>query len=230
MTEEPVAEDTAAVAATTAAVAMPVGEVSVKVKAVVATNCAGCHNPGLDGAAQTEDAQAWSALADKGIDTLTASVINGLGKMPARADSSLSDEELGQAVQLMVMNATGESAGSASTSATTTAATATATAATAATATDTAAEATGTDTQVAAPEVPAEVKQVVDTTCAACHVAGVANAPKYGDKEAWAPRVEKGLDALTASAIGGIGIMPPKGGSALSDEQMRIAVEYVLSK
>jgi len=219
--EETMAEstdtETAAAVTSVASVAVPMGEVPVKVKAAVATNCAGCHNPGLDGAAQTDDAQAWSALADKGLDTLTASVINGLGKMPARAESSLSDEELAQAVQLMIANATGESVG--------------ATAATATTATATEPkEAESTDTQVAATETPAEVKQVVDSTCAACHLVGVANAPKFGDKEAWGQRMEKGLDALTASSIAGIGIMPPKGGSSLSDEQMRLAIEYILTK
>ena len=69
--------ETAAAVTSVASVAVPMGEVPVKVKAAVATNCAGCHNPGLDGAAQTDDAQAWSVLADKGLDKLTASVING---------------------------------------------------------------------------------------------------------------------------------------------------------
>jgi len=217
--EETMAEstdtETAAAVTSVASVAVPMGEVPVKVKAAVATNCAGCHNPGLDGAAQTDDAQAWSALADKGLDTLTASVINGLGKMPARAESSLSDEELAQAVQLMIANATGDSVGPAT--------------AIAATATEPK-EAESTDTQVVAAETPAEVKQVVDSTCAACHLVGVANAPKFGDKEAWGQRMEKGLDALTASAIAGIGVMPPKGGSSLSDEQMKLAIEYILIK
>ena len=115
----------------------------------------------------------------------------------------------------MIANATGESVG------TTTAATATATEPN---------EAESTDTQVAATETPPEVKQVVDSTCAACHLVGVANAPKFGDKEAWGQRMQKGLDALTASSIAGIGIMPPKGGSSLSDEQMRLAIEYILTK
>jgi len=214
--EQTMAESTdTETAAADTSVAMPMGEVPVKVKAAVATNCAGCHNPGLNGAAQTQDAQAWSALADKGLDTLTASVINGLGKMPARAESSLSDEELAQAVQLMIANATGDSVGPAT--------------AIAATATEPK-EAESTDTQVVAAETPAEVKQVVDSTCAACHLVGVANAPKFGDKEAWGQRMEKGLDALTASAIAGIGVMPPKGGSSLSDEQMKLAIEYILIK
>jgi cytochrome c5 len=57
--------------------------------------------------------------------------------------------------------------------------------------------------------------------CAACHVAGVANAPKLGDKAAWGPRVAAGVDALTASAIKGKGAMPPKGGSAAPTARSR---------
>jgi len=219
-TETATAATTAPAAATTAT-AFAMSDVPVKVKAAVATNCAGCHNQGLDGAAKPDDAQAWGALSDKGIETLTASVINGKGKMPARAESSLSDAELQQAVQLMVVKATGSAAGGAA-----------ATTATAAAAT-TESEGLQSDDQAAVAattEIPAEVKTVVDTTCAACHVAGVANAPKYGDKEAWAQRMEMGLDALTASAIKGKGVMPPRGGSSLDDDQIKLAIEYILTK
>ena len=61
-----------------------------------------------------------------------------------------------------------------------------------------------------------------------CHVAGVAGAPKHGDKAAWAPRVGAGLDALTATVIKGKGAMPPKGGSAASDAEIKAAVQYML--
>jgi len=219
-TETATAATTAPAAATTAT-AFAMSDVPVKVKAAVATNCAGCHNQGLDGAAKPDDAQAWGALSDKGIETLTASVINGKGKMPARAESSLSDAELQQAVQLMVVKATGSAAGGAA------ATTATAAAAT----TETEGLQNDDQTAVAATtETPSEVKMVVDTTCAACHVAGVANAPKFGDKEAWAQRMEVGLDALAASAINGKGVMPPRGGSSLDDDQIKLAIEYILTK
>ena len=46
--------------------------------------------------------------------------------------------------------------------------------------------------------------------CSTCHAAGVAGAPKVGDKAAWAPRIAQGIDALTASAIKGKGAMPPQ--------------------
>jgi len=191
---------------------------SLNVKAVVATNCAGCHNDGLDGAALTDDASAWSALSEKGIDELTASVINGKGKMPARAESTLNDDEITQAVELMIANATGS------------APMATTDAAAGTEATDVTEAAGAAATAASATEIPAAVKEVVDTACAACHLTGVAGAPMLGDKEAWAPRVAKGIDALVESAIAGISIMPPRGGTSLDDEQLRLAIEYMLSK
>jgi cytochrome c5 len=66
-------------------------------------------------------------------------------------------------------------------------------------------------------------------SCIACHAAGVAGAPKFGDKAAWAPRIATGLDALTASVIKGKGAMPPKGASAASDADLRAAVEYMVA-
>ncbi len=71
-------------------------------------------------------------------------------------------------------------------------------------------------------------KKVYDGACVACHGMGVAGAPKFGDKAAWAPRLATGLDALTASVIKGKGAMPPKGGNAsIPDTDIRAAVEYM---
>jgi cytochrome c5 len=73
-------------------------------------------------------------------------------------------------------------------------------------------------------------KKLYDTACMACHVAGVAGAPKLGDKAAWAPRIATGIDALTASVIKGKGAMPPKGGaSSASDADIRASVEYMVA-
>ena len=65
--------------------------------------------------------------------------------------------------------------------------------------------------------------------CAVCHVAGVAGAPKFGDKVAWAPRVGAGVDALTATVIKGKGAMPPKGGSTAPEADIHAAVQYMLA-
>jgi cytochrome c5 len=74
----------------------------------------------------------------------------------------------------------------------------------------------------------AKGKSVYDTACMACHAAGVAGAPKTGDKAAWAPRLKAGKDALYAAVIKGKGAMPPKGGNAsLSDADIKAAVDYL---
>ena len=72
----------------------------------------------------------------------------------------------------------------------------------------------------------ADGKAVYDKTCVACHASGVANAPKFGDKAAWAPRAATGRDALVASVVKGKGAMPPKAGAAsLKDDEIKAAVD-----
>lgn len=66
--------------------------------------------------------------------------------------------------------------------------------------------------------------------CAACHVAGVANAPKFGDKAAWAPRIALGLDGLLKSAIAGKNAMPARGGSDANDLELTRAIVYMANK
>ncbi len=85
-------------------------------------------------------------------------------------------------------------------------------------------------TAAAAPAAGADGKKTYDTVCAVCHAAGVAGAPKPGDKAAWAPRLAQGKDALYASALKGKGAMPPKGGNAaLADADVRAAVDYLVA-
>ena len=93
------------------------------------------------------------------------------------------------------------------------------------------------DTTPAAPlpAAPAAVltgEQVYNTTCIACHAAGVAGAPKFGDKGAWAPRLGQGLAVLHKHALEGFqgkaGVMPPKGGRVdLADQSIVNAVDYM---
>jgi cytochrome c5 len=73
-------------------------------------------------------------------------------------------------------------------------------------------------------------KQTYDTACMACHATGAANAPKFGDKAAWAPRIKTGTEALYASVLKGKGAMPPKGGNAaLGDADVKAAVDYMVA-
>jgi cytochrome c5 len=55
--------------------------------------------------------------------------------------------------------------------------------------------------------------------CQACHGAGVAGAPKFGDRKAWAPRIAQGFDTLVKHATEGFKAMPPKGGGSDLDPQ-----------
>ena len=71
-------------------------------------------------------------------------------------------------------------------------------------------------------------EQVYQAGCKICHEAGLAGAPKLGDKSAWAPRIKAGIDALYASAIKGKNAMPPKGGNQdLPDVEVQRAVVYI---
>lgn len=74
-------------------------------------------------------------------------------------------------------------------------------------------------------------EQIYTSTCLACHGAGVLGAPKLGDKAAWEPRIALGMDTLHTNSINGIRMMPPKGGNAtLKDEDVKAAVDYMVSK
>lgn len=73
-------------------------------------------------------------------------------------------------------------------------------------------------------------EELYKAVCGACHEAGVADAPKVGDKAAWAPRIGVGLDALTKSATAGKGAMPPKGGSDATPEELTRAVVFMANK
>ncbi len=76
----------------------------------------------------------------------------------------------------------------------------------------------------------ADGKSVYDATCQMCHATGLLNAPKFGDKAAWAPRIAQGIATLRDHAIHGIRTMPPKGGNmALTDAQVDAAVSYMVS-
>jgi cytochrome c5 len=71
---------------------------------------------------------------------------------------------------------------------------------------------------------------VYDQACVACHGQGVAGAPKFGDKAAWAPRIQTGMEALYTTSLKGKGAMPPKGGNtALADADIKAAVDYMVA-
>ena len=78
-------------------------------------------------------------------------------------------------------------------------------------------------------------KKIYNGICVACHGAGVAGAPRVGDKGAWAERIDKGATTLYANAINGVqgssGVMPAKGGNpALSDDEIKAVVDYMVAQ
>ena len=87
--------------------------------------------------------------------------------------------------------------------------------------------------KVSAPsaETLAQGEKIYTTACVSCHGAGVLNAPKFGDKALWEPRIAKGMQTLYTNSINGIAMMPARGGNAaLKDEDMKAAVDYMVHK
>jgi cytochrome c5 len=74
----------------------------------------------------------------------------------------------------------------------------------------------------------AEAKYML--SCFACHSSGAAGAPIVGNAEEWAPRMEKGMDAVVANAINGLNTMPPRGLCFdCTDDDLVALVEYMVS-
>ena len=206
---------------------------------VYTAQCAACHAAGLVGAPKFGDAAAWGPRIGQGYDLLLTHALQGKGAMAAQGGGAFSDIEIGRAVVHMA-NAGGakfaEPAAPAAAGAAPEAAAPAAEAApmAAAPAAEAPAVAEVAVAAVAAAPAAATVaasagEALYKQACSVCHVAGVAGAPKFGDKAAWAPRVALGLEGLTASVIKGKGAMPPKGGSAASEEEIKATVAYMLA-
>ena len=174
-------------------------------KEVYEAVCTTCHTAGVVGAPKFADKSHWAERLAKGEEALITSAINGLNVMPPRGgNSGLSDEAVKLAVQYML------------------------------------AAANDGKTPITTPEptkpsppvvVGKSGKEIYDTVCMACHMIGILNAPKYGDKESWAIRLAKGEATLVSNAINGFNnIMPARGGNSdLSDEEVKRSVQYMLA-
>jgi cytochrome c5 len=86
---------------------------------------------------------------------------------------------------------------------------------------------------VAAAAIPENGTAAYETACQACHGAGIAGAPKVGDKAAWGPRIAQGKETLYNHALHGFngktGVMPPKGGRAdWPDDLIKQAVDHIV--
>lgn len=175
---------------------------------VVQAACASCHQTGVGGAPKIGDRAAWIPRATKGYDIVVRSAIKGHAGMPARGGmADLTDGELRNAATYMFNMGSAEAKEPAA-------------AVPAAPATTAAAAPAQADAN--------KGKAVYDANCTVCHAAGIAGAPKTGDKAAWAPRLKTGMDALYATSLKGKGAMPPKGGNlSLSDADVKAAVDYL---
>jgi len=174
---------------------------------VVQAACGKCHRTGEGGAPKVGDRAAWTPRVAKGLATVTQAALKGHGGMPARGGmAELSDAEIKRAIETMFNSGIGKPA---------------------------LAAASSTPAPVMAMAAPPasgkpDGKKVYDMTCLVCHAAGVAGAPKVGDKAAWTPRLKTGIDTLYASAIKGKAAMPAKGGNtSLSDADVKAAVDYM---
>jgi cytochrome c5 len=204
---------------------------------VYKAQCTTCHAAGLAGSPKFGDAGAWGARIKTGYDALLTSALKGKGAMGAQGGGEYNDTEIGRAVVYMTAAAGGKFAMPAAPPAPVAAAAGAPAAAAAPAAAPVAAAAPVVAAAPAAAPTPAAAIKVAANNgealykqvCSACHAAAVAGSPKFGDKAAWAPRIKTGIDALTASVIKGKGAMPPKGGSAASEAEIRATVEYMVS-
>jgi len=207
-------------------------------QAVYTTTCVACHGTGAAGAPKAGDTAAWSARIAQGYDTLVQHAVNGIRAMPAKGGNpDLDDVEVARAVVYMA-NQSGakfkEPEAPATSAPAAPAATASSAAVPAAAASAPSPAPAMTETASASPAAASAAgKTLYNTTCSACHGTGVAGAPKFGDKTAWAPRIAQGNDVLYQHAIKGFqgkaGMMPPKGGSSASDADVKNAVDYMVT-
>ncbi|HDR9191829.1 cytochrome C [Burkholderia vietnamiensis] len=73
-------------------------------------------------------------------------------------------------------------------------------------------------------------EEVYKAVCVTCHGTGAAGAPKFGNKDDWAPRIAQGYDTLLKTALSGKGAMPPRGGTNpddVSDYEIARAIVYM---
>ena len=203
---------------------------------VVTAVCSSCHASGALGAPKIGDEAAWGPRIKTGYDALLHSALKGKNAMPAQGGGDYSDVEIGRAVVYMANKggAKFEEPKAAPAPAPQTAAASQPAGADAAAASqaEQAMKAVAAAT-AAAPAAKAEgggaAPALYTQVCATCHAAGIAGAPKFGDKAAWAPRLAQGVDGLTASAIHGKNAMPPKGGSSASDAEIKEVVSYMVN-
>jgi cytochrome c5 len=177
--------------------------------------CAACHATGAAGAPKLGDAAAWGPRIKNGFDALVQSSLKGKNAMAPQGGGEFNDTEIARAVAYMA-NAAGA-----------TFAEPVAAGVPAAEAAPAAPTAAAAPVATAPAAASANGENLYKQACQICHGAGIAGAPKFGDKAAWAPRLATGIDAVYTRAVQGKGGMPPRGGAQASDADLRAAVQYM---
>ncbi|OJA37549.1 cytochrome C [Burkholderia ubonensis] len=196
--------------------------------------CVTCHGTGAAGAPKFGSKDDWAPRISQGFDTLLKTALAGKGAMPPRGGTSpddYSDYEIARAIVYMANNDGANFPEPAAPAANATAAAGAAPASGAADAAIAAIPKAG-EKPAAAPTSAAAAstgKALYTQVCQACHAAGVLNAPKFGSKEDWAPRLKEPMDTVYNYALHGKGAMPPKGGSTASDADVKAAVDYMVN-
>ncbi len=200
---------------------------------IIDTHCAACHATGAAGAPKIGDKAAWEQRLAQGLDTLVQHAETGIRAMPTKGTCvDCSKEELRSAIVTMLQKTGLEVAGAGATTAASDGASQEQppVAAHAAAASPAPAAAGKAVAEQAAADASGEGENVFSTYCSACHATGVAGAPKFGDPEAWKPRIAQGMDTLVQHAEDGIRGMPPKGTCmTCTPEQIRDAVQYMVA-
>jgi cytochrome c5 len=200
--------------------------------------CAACHDTGAAGAPKLGDAGAWSARIAQGYNTLVSNAVNGIRAMPAKGGNpDLDDVEVARAMVYMANQSGAKFKEPEVKTAAPVAASASADAGTSVPPQTAGAPVASAGKPLASPAQTAQNltadagKKLYEAACQACHATGVAGAPKFGDKAAWADRIKQGSAVLREHAIKGFqgksGMMPPKGGSAAPDDEVKAAVDYM---
>ena len=196
----------------------PGGKILKTGEEVYRSVCVACHATGISKAPKFGDRRDWARRLREGQKALLRVALKGQGPMPPRGGASdLTDTEVERAVVYMANAAGGKFKEPAAPAPAKTAA-----------AQHAAHMSTGAPATAA--EGKPDGKKIYESTCMACHGAGVANAPKFGDKKAWATHLMHGTGHLYENALKGTSAMPPKGGNlTLSEAEVKAAVDYMVN-
>lgn len=204
-------------------------DISAEGEAVYDRLCMACHQSGVAGAPVRGDRDDWALRLEQDFETLLRHSIDGIGAMPPRGGNpNLSDDEMRAATVYLlepVIDETGSLDGGG-------------------------VEGNGPD-DIDHPPLPAEpdVQPTLDdedetsagrpldgealyaqARCATCHATGIARSPALGDTAAWRERLEQGREVLYQSVIDGKGIMPPRGASNATDEELEAMVDFMIER